>query len=130
MSKLMVPGLSISDLGSLLTMAWTCISFTPAFIAADLPFESLDIVYLVSGMQHFTFTRVSSCITAMITVERCLSVVVPLKVTVLLDRYGNNAIVIICLCTIMILYVLANQLVPPSSGYALDTVDCMITSTN
>lgn len=61
-------------------MVGTCIFLTPAVIAADLPFDSVDVSYLVTGMQHFAFTRVSGCITALITLERSLSIVAPLKV--------------------------------------------------
>lgn len=106
----MFPGLSVSELGSLLTMVLTCITFIPAFISADLPFENLAIAYLVSGMPHFALTRVSSCITAMITLERCLSVVVPLKVRVSLNSYGSTIIVILYKCTMMMLTVLVKYI--------------------
>ncbi|CAG5125237.1 unnamed protein product, partial [Candidula unifasciata] len=42
--------------------------------------KSIAVIYLVFGMPHFAFTRVSGCITAFITLERCLSIVMPLKV--------------------------------------------------
>lgn len=61
-------------------MVCTCVFITPAFSEADLPFEGLEVSYLVSAMPHFSFTRVSSCITALITLERCLSIAIPLKV--------------------------------------------------
>ncbi|CAG5128383.1 unnamed protein product, partial [Candidula unifasciata] len=72
-------GLSCSDLVSLLTLALTCIFLCPAFAAANLPFEIYDVAYLASGTPHFAFTRVSSCITALITLERCLSISKPLQ---------------------------------------------------
>ncbi|CAG5122133.1 unnamed protein product, partial [Candidula unifasciata] len=71
--------LSVADLGNLVTMVWMCICFTPAFIDADLPFDTTDLAYLVSAIPHFAFTRVSSSITAFISLERCLSIVAPLK---------------------------------------------------
>lgn len=76
-----ISGLAVSDLASLITMCWTCISYTFIVVAANLPFEILDVAYLISGMPHFAFVRVSSCITAMITLERCLCIVAPLKVS-------------------------------------------------
>ncbi|CAG5129088.1 unnamed protein product, partial [Candidula unifasciata] len=71
--------LSVSDLCSLITMVCTCILTTPAVMNSDLPFKSIEVTYLISGMPHFAFTRVSSCITAFITLEKCISVVAPLK---------------------------------------------------
>lgn len=65
-------------------MAGTCILITPALNAADLAFDGIEVCYLVSGTPHYTFTRISGCITAMITLERCLSVAYPLKVDMLL----------------------------------------------
>ncbi|CAG5128730.1 unnamed protein product, partial [Candidula unifasciata] len=75
----MCPGLSVSDLCGLIMMSGACICLTPAVVDSDLPFESLDVLYLVFAMPRFAFSRVSSCITAMITLERCLSIVAPLK---------------------------------------------------
>ncbi|CAG5125236.1 unnamed protein product, partial [Candidula unifasciata] len=71
--------LSVSDLASRITMVLTCILYTPAVVEADLPFNSTDVHYLVLSMPHFAFTRISSCITAMLALERCLSIVAPLK---------------------------------------------------
>ncbi|BFZ07871.1 hypothetical protein BsWGS_10910 [Bradybaena similaris] len=100
-------GLSVSDLCSLITMVWTCISVTPAFIAADLPFVSMDVMYLVSGMPHFAFTRVSSCITAVITVERCVSIVSPLKVKQIITPRRSSVITV---CIFIIFTVSATPL--------------------
>lgn len=69
----------MSDLGCLVTVIWTNISLTPAFITADLPFDVLEVLYLTAGMGHLTFTRVSSWITAIVTLERCLCVIAPLQ---------------------------------------------------
>lgn len=74
--------MSAADLASLITMVWTCLSFTFNDIGLNLPFESLEVAYLVSGIPHCAFSRVSGCITAMISLERCMSIVAPLKVIV------------------------------------------------
>ncbi|CAG5130370.1 unnamed protein product, partial [Candidula unifasciata] len=71
--------LSVADLCSLITMVFTCILLTPALMDADVPFASIEVSYLVSAMPHFAFTRVSSCITALITLEKCISVAAPLR---------------------------------------------------
>ncbi|CAG5129996.1 unnamed protein product, partial [Candidula unifasciata] len=72
-------GLSISDLCCLITMMCTCILLMPALMNADLPFGSFEVMYLVSALPHLDFTRASSCITAMITLTKCISVVDPLR---------------------------------------------------
>ncbi|CAG5119121.1 unnamed protein product [Candidula unifasciata] len=72
-------GLATSDLGSLITLFYTNISFMPAFTALDLPFVGSDVSYIVSWC-HLIFTRVSTWITAYITLERCLCVTAPLRV--------------------------------------------------
>lgn len=74
------PDLSVSDLASLITVFWNCISLTLTVVPVDLSFEVLEVCYLISGMPHFAFMRASGCITALITLERCLSIVSPLKV--------------------------------------------------
>lgn len=77
---LLFSGLAISDLGCLLTLIWSNISVTPGVVDADLPFDTIEVSYLVSGMPHYTFSRISCCITAIIVLERCLCIVAPLKV--------------------------------------------------
>ncbi|CAG5119117.1 unnamed protein product [Candidula unifasciata] len=72
-------GLATSDLGSQITLFYTNISFLPAFLELDLPFVSSDVTY-VSAWSHVVFTRISTWITAYITLERCLCVTAPLKV--------------------------------------------------
>ncbi|CAG5115105.1 unnamed protein product, partial [Candidula unifasciata] len=71
--------LAVSDIGCLATLIWTNICFTPAFIEADLPFDTIEVTYLTSGIPHVTFTRVTGWITALITLERCLCITAPLK---------------------------------------------------
>lgn len=72
--------LSISDLFSLITLGWTSICFTPAMQTADLIFDPMEVSYLVSVNPHFFFSGLSSWITALIALERCLCVTAALKV--------------------------------------------------
>lgn len=74
------PGLSVSDLCSLVTLNWTSMSFVLIASAPNLPFDVLDLNYLVSGTPHVSFTRVTSWITVLISLERCLCISAPLKV--------------------------------------------------
>ncbi|BFZ07959.1 hypothetical protein BsWGS_10998 [Bradybaena similaris] len=73
-------GLASSDLGCLITLIWTNICYNPAFNGLDLPFSPIDFQYLTGTRLHIVFTRVTGCITAFITLERCLCVAMPLKV--------------------------------------------------
>lgn len=76
----LLAGLSSSDLGCLITLIWTNICYNPAFNDLDLPFSPIDFQYLTGTRLHIVFTRVTGCITAFITLERCLCVAMPLKV--------------------------------------------------
>lgn len=73
-------GLSVSDLGSLTSMILTNVFYTPAVSIEDLPFEPLGVIYLTNALPHLTFARITSWITAFVTLERCLCITAPLKV--------------------------------------------------
>ncbi|CAL1532553.1 unnamed protein product, partial [Lymnaea stagnalis] len=67
-------GLALADLGSSVVLVLlNCFSYP------DLIFDYLPVSYLITWL-HIGFTRVSSCLTAYITVERYLCVALPLKV--------------------------------------------------
>ena len=73
-------GLAISDLGALLTLVWMSVCFSPAFKTLPLTFDPDQVQYLSAGWPHVCFARITSYITAYITLERCLCVTLPLKV--------------------------------------------------
>ncbi|BFZ14950.1 hypothetical protein BsWGS_17989 [Bradybaena similaris] len=73
-------GLAISDLGALVTLLWMSVCYTPEFRFSEIPFESLDVEYLTACWPHGCFARITSLITAFITLERCLCITLPLKV--------------------------------------------------
>ncbi|BFZ07850.1 hypothetical protein BsWGS_10889 [Bradybaena similaris] len=77
-------GLAVSDLGCLVTTIWYNICMTPVFRDADLPFDVDDMLYLLGGWTHATFARITSFLTAFLTLERCLCIAMPLKVKVIL----------------------------------------------
>ncbi|CAL1543770.1 unnamed protein product, partial [Lymnaea stagnalis] len=72
--------LTVSDLGSLLTVQWINLLCNPAFTSSGVPIVRTDIFFLTAGTPHGLFARVTSWVTAYITIERCLCVVIPLKV--------------------------------------------------
>ncbi|CAG5134073.1 unnamed protein product [Candidula unifasciata] len=72
-------GLSVSDLGSLFFSFFANLCWTPPIPMMDLPFYPLQLMYFLVWT-HVVFTRVTTGITAWITFERCLCIVVPLKI--------------------------------------------------
>ncbi|CAG5120766.1 unnamed protein product [Candidula unifasciata] len=83
-------GLAISDLFCVASLLWTNVCMNPAFNEADLPFEPMEVQFITSGFLHTNFNRVTSCITAFITLERCLCITAPLKVRCL--RYDLSVL--------------------------------------
>ncbi|BFZ07855.1 hypothetical protein BsWGS_10894 [Bradybaena similaris] len=73
-------GLAIADLGCLLPLVWANISYTPAFTDLDFPFDVIEVQFMTSGTTHVVLSRISCWVTALITLERCLCVSMPLKV--------------------------------------------------
>ncbi|CAL1546827.1 unnamed protein product, partial [Lymnaea stagnalis] len=72
--------LSVSDLGSLVTLVWESITVNPLFMESELPFDSADVSYLTAAVPRAIFLRVAWWITAFVTLERCLCIAMPLKV--------------------------------------------------
>ncbi|BFZ07874.1 hypothetical protein BsWGS_10913 [Bradybaena similaris] len=95
------PGLALADLGCLTTLVWTNICYTPSFSAYDLPFDPTEFQFLTSGMPHTTFTRITGWITAVITLERCLCITMPLKVRSMVTARRVRA-VIICIFVVLL----------------------------
>ncbi|CAL1532771.1 unnamed protein product, partial [Lymnaea stagnalis] len=87
-------GLSVSDLGSLLTLQWENICFNPLFQQLDLPFDPSEIEHVTAGWPHVCFARITSMITAYITFERCLCVAMPLKVKIILTPKRTSFIIV------------------------------------
>lgn len=58
----------------------TNVCYNPAFDTLDLGTDPVEFQYLTGAWPHVAFTRVTSWITAFITLERCLCITMPLKV--------------------------------------------------
>ncbi|XP_012937356.1 neuropeptides capa receptor-like [Aplysia californica] len=86
--------LAISDLLSLITLVWHAICYNPLFRYSDIPFESVEVDFLTAGWPHLIFSRITSCLTAFITVERCLCVTIPLKVKLLLTARRTRILIL------------------------------------
>lgn len=79
-SNISLTALALSDLGCLTTDQWINVSGNPSFVSSGVPWVISDIVYLTVGCLHASFGRITSWITAFITLEKCLCVIVPFKV--------------------------------------------------
>lgn len=72
-------GLALSDLCSLITLEGVCV-FRNRIILHELPVVADEVQHLMACWPHACFARITSSITVYITLERCLCVVIPLKV--------------------------------------------------
>uniref|UniRef100_A0A2C9LX96 G-protein coupled receptors family 1 profile domain-containing protein n=1 Tax=Biomphalaria glabrata TaxID=6526 RepID=A0A2C9LX96_BIOGL len=86
--------LAVSDVGMLGTLIWHNLCFNPLFHNLDLPFDSVEMQYLTGGWPHVVFTRITSWITAFITLERCLCIALPLKIKSLLTARRVKVIMV------------------------------------
>ena len=88
--------LAVSDLICSILTAWGVLCFIPAFRdMPSLPFVSTEIASVVGGSFRIYVTRTGGMLTALITVERCLCVVAPLKVKRIITLSVTRAIVIV-----------------------------------
>ncbi|GFR58188.1 chemosensory receptor B [Elysia marginata] len=110
-------GLAISDFGALITLVWMSICFSPPFRALPLPFNPAEVQYLTAGWPHVCFARITSYITAYVTLERCLCVTVPLKVKTIITPKRTT------LTIISIFLILFASLAPVYFGIRLGPVD-------
>lgn len=72
-------GLAVSDLCSLMSLEAVC-TIRNQLILRHLPVVADEVQHLTACWPHTCFARITSSITVYITFERCLCVVVPLKV--------------------------------------------------
>ncbi|XP_005104394.1 probable G-protein coupled receptor 139 [Aplysia californica] len=109
-------GLAVSDLCSLVAMMWISICWNPLFYLSDLPFEPRDIMYLTGVTPRYLGVKISTFITAFITFERCLCIVAPLKVKMIITPARTKIIIISIYILMSIL------LIPFCLGHRLEWV--------
>ncbi|CAG5134499.1 unnamed protein product [Candidula unifasciata] len=76
--------LAVSDLGCLLTLLEINIFNNPLFKKSDLALDISNVSHLIAVLPHTGFSRVTSLITAYTSFERCICVMLPLKVKLIL----------------------------------------------
>ncbi|CAL1545313.1 unnamed protein product, partial [Lymnaea stagnalis] len=72
--------LTVSDMGTLLSNLIIAIFNNPILLGSEILIEPKDFMNAVGGLPIASFSKITSWITAYITFERCLCVVVPLRV--------------------------------------------------
>ncbi|XP_059168464.1 galanin receptor 2b-like [Physella acuta] len=100
--------LAVSDIGSLVTLQIYNVLMSPWLSQLDLPFVQVDLVSLASFYPHNYFVRVGGFITAFASFERCLCVLIPLKVKRVITKkvsvYVNLLIFLIMLLDLVPAY--------------------------
>ncbi|XP_005098384.1 phe13-bombesin receptor-like [Aplysia californica] len=94
--------MAVSDLLRLLGTLWRCVCFLPVVVQSDnLTFEPLDMAMGIGDVIRFVFSRITACLTLLISAERCLCILIPLKVKTLVTIGKIKTIVIaIYICTV------------------------------
>ncbi|CAL1545315.1 unnamed protein product, partial [Lymnaea stagnalis] len=72
--------LAVSDMGTLLNNLIIAILNNPILLGSDISIEPHEFQTAVAGWPIASFSKITSWITAYITFERCLCIVVPLRV--------------------------------------------------
>ncbi|XP_005111723.1 adenosine receptor A1-like [Aplysia californica] len=106
-------GLAVSDLCSLLPTIWLSLCANPLFYNSELPFDPRNMVNVTGAVPHIIFFKIATFITAFITFERCLCIVVPLKVKTIITPGRTKTIIIsiyIGMSVLVIPYCLGNRL--------------------
>ncbi|GFR73038.1 chemosensory receptor A [Elysia marginata] len=108
-SNISLLALSINDLIATVMSVWTCICGVPAFKTLDLPFNP-DTIILYFGTGSWGFViRCGAWITVYISFERCLCILMPLKIKQLITTKSTAVIIgiitVLTLSPIITLYV-------------------------
>ncbi|GFO45683.1 peptide receptor gpcr [Plakobranchus ocellatus] len=79
-SNISLTALAASDLTCAVLSIWNGLCFLPPFRDSNLPFDTINVSSLTGAFLWAYLTRTSAWITAFISLERCLCVLMPLKV--------------------------------------------------
>lgn len=95
-------GMAISDLLLQVMTLWVSVSSNPWLQNANIPFKGLDLFFFLGAWIQITATRITSWITAFVTLERCLCVIMPLKIKNIITTLRTKVIVV----TIFFVYII------------------------
>ncbi|KAK3768962.1 hypothetical protein RRG08_060398 [Elysia crispata] len=93
--------LALSDLLTTILTIWGTLCITPGFTDAELPFLPTEIAQLTGAGLSVFIIRCSAWVTAFISFERCLCILIPLKVKKWVTPKTTTAVLVaICITTI------------------------------
>ncbi|GFO27135.1 peptide receptor gpcr [Plakobranchus ocellatus] len=94
-SNISLTALAICDLISAVLLTWSNLCFLLTYHHVRLPFHSTNVYVLTGGAQWMFLSRTVAWITAFISFERCLCILVPLKVRRLMTPSGTFVVMLI-----------------------------------
>ncbi|XP_005113157.1 cannabinoid receptor type 1B-like [Aplysia californica] len=87
--------LAVSDLVGLLGLIWFCICFSPWLQQAEnLSFIPREIGIATGSWVHLVFARITGYLTFLISAERCLCILFPMKIKTMITPRRIKAIVV------------------------------------
>lgn len=95
-------GLAVGDLFAQIFSFWDSVCFNPMFKDSDVPVVFTEIDYLTGCWPHTCFVRVTSYITAFITLERCLCITLPLKVKTIITPKRTRLVIVIIFLSVIV----------------------------
>ena len=100
-SNISLLALALCDLLSTFLTIWGSLCVTPGFSDAELPFLPTEIGNLTGGGLANLVLRCTAWVTAFISFERCLCILIPLKVKKWITRKTTTVVMVaICIATI------------------------------
>ncbi|XP_059144283.1 FMRFamide peptide receptor frpr-18-like [Physella acuta] len=86
--------LAVSDIGALVTLIVFNVMINPWLLKSDVTFQPVEIAYMTMFYPHNYFIRVCGFITAFASFERCLCVLIPLKVKRVITKQRTITIIV------------------------------------
>ncbi|KAK0051138.1 growth hormone secretagogue receptor type 1 [Biomphalaria pfeifferi] len=88
--------ISVSDLIGLIFQVWHNFCLNPYLELADLPIDFLSVQILTAGSPNIALSRITCWITMYITAERCLSILLPLRIRNVVTFKRTVVILLFC----------------------------------
>ncbi|CAL1540982.1 unnamed protein product, partial [Lymnaea stagnalis] len=107
-------GMALSDTCSLLTLLWYNVCFNPLLSDSGLPLDPIEFQHLTGCYPHDCFSRITGMIIMYVTAERCLCIMAPLRVKLIITP--RRATMIVCFLYLLMFALL----IPEYYSYYLD----------
>ncbi|KAH9505654.1 hypothetical protein Btru_056206 [Bulinus truncatus] len=101
--------LAVADLCGLLTSAVFSIFYNPALMGAGFPIRPLDFINVTAAFPRVALSQIKSCITTFIALERCMCVVLPIKVKAIITPRTTVAVLLAIVTSLMLSLIMFYQ---------------------